>query len=104
MPDDYQILIPPSFQALYTDRRQRLSVPLATLRERYELCEDLAQQLVDTAQHLHRDLEVAVDEVLAQLRLGLSGPEAVLSVDEVGWVLRRLAELMDWTLPAPMSR
>ena len=46
MSDDYQIHIPPSFFALYTDARQRLAEPIATVRERYEVCEDLANHLV----------------------------------------------------------
>lgn len=51
--DDYQIDIPPSFFAVYTDARQRLSEPIAVVRSRYEVCEDLANHLVQHAQVLH---------------------------------------------------
>ena len=49
MSDEYQIEIPPSFTALYSDARHRLTVPLRTLRDRYEVCEDLAQHLTHNA-------------------------------------------------------
>ena len=47
--DDNQILIPPSFVALYSDARQRLQLPRSELQARYELCEDLACTLVEQA-------------------------------------------------------
>jgi hypothetical protein len=99
MSDEYQIEVPPSFQALYTDARRRLTVPLAALRARYEVCEDLAQQLVDSAQHIHHDLGVAQDEVLHRLHAGLADPEAGLAPQEPRWVLRRLIELANWPVP-----
>lgn len=99
MPDDYQIHVPASFHALYADRRQRLQVPLTQLRQRYELCEDLAQQLVDAARALHFDRDVPPDEVLMQLHAGLCSPDSGLSGSEAMWVVRRLAELLEWTLP-----
>ena len=45
--DDNQIIVPPSFIALFSDARQRLREPAAQVRQRYELCEDLACQLVE---------------------------------------------------------
>ncbi len=96
MTDDYQILIPPSFTALYADAAGRLTVKLPTLRERYDLCEDMAAQLVDFARNVHHDLGVAEDEVLARCRRGLLAPPAQVSPREARWVERRLAELLDW--------
>jgi hypothetical protein len=96
MSDEYQIHVPPSFTALYSDTRQRLSVPLAQLRARYELCEDLAQQLVDHSQHVHHDLGVSQDEVLARSYAGLCSADSGVSGAEAGWVVRRLAELLGW--------
>jgi hypothetical protein len=99
MSDEYQIEVPPSFQAVHSDARRRLTVTLAHLRARYEVCEDLAQQLVDSAQHIHHDLGVAQDDVLHRLHAGLADPEAGLEPGEPRWVLRRLVELANWPVP-----
>jgi hypothetical protein len=96
MSDEYQVLIPPSFIELYTDRRRRLTVTLQTLRERYDLCEDLASQLVDFARGVHHDLGVSEDEVLARCRRGLLTEPVQVEPGEAAWVERRLAELLGW--------
>ena len=97
MTEDNQILIPESFRDLYTDqRRHRLTLALAELRSRYEVCEDLAQQLIDSARHIHFDLGVSEDEVLARIETGLQAPESGLTPQEGVWVARRLAELLEW--------
>ena len=96
MSDEYQIDVPPSFYALYTDARQRLTVPLRTVRDRYEACEDLANHLVDHARTLLFQLGVAEDDVLERCLLGLRSPGSGVSADEAGWVVHRLAELLGW--------
>lgn len=96
MSDEYQVVIPPSFIELYTDRRRRLTVTLQTLRERYDLCEDLANQLVDFARGVHHDLGVSEDEVLARCRQGLLEEPVQVERAEAVWVERRLAELLGW--------
>jgi hypothetical protein len=101
MSDDYQVFIPPSFTALYSDRAGRLAVKLPVLRERYDLCEDLAAQLVEFASSVHHDLGVSEDEVLARCRQGLLAAPAQVSPDEARWVERRLAELLGWPWIAP---
>ena len=96
MSDDYQIHIPPSFFALYTDARQRLAEPIATVRERYEVCEDLANHLVAHAQVLNHVEVPSEVEILTRIHDGLSTPEAGVSVAEARWIVRRLAELLGW--------
>ena len=99
MSDDHenQILVPESFLDLHRDRhRTRLRTPIAEVRARHEACEDLAQQLVAQAQHIHFDLGVSEDEVLVRIEQGLAQPDAGLSADEAAWVVRRLAELLRW--------
>jgi hypothetical protein len=50
MDDSNQIEVPPSFVALYTARSgDRLTRPPQAVRERYEVCEDLAQMLAEQA-------------------------------------------------------
>lgn len=104
MSDEYQIPIPASFQALHRDARGRLTVPLAEHRARYELCEDMAQMLVDTAQAVHHDQGVAQQQVLDRMAAGLRSPGAGFTDDEAGWVRTWLAELLGWpdaALPVP---
>jgi len=99
MSDDYQIDIPPSFFAIYTDARQRLSEPLATVRARYEVCEDLANHLVQHAQLLHHVEVPSEEEILLRIHAGLDSPESGVSAAEAGWIVRRLAELLGWNCP-----
>lgn len=100
MSDDCQIHIPPSFFALHTDARHRLSVPLAEVRARYEICEDLAQHLVDHGKTMEHGMGLSEDEVLRRCRAGLLSPDAGVSSHEATWVVRRLAELLGWECPA----
>jgi len=101
MSDDYQILIPPSFHAVHADARGRLQLPLAEFRARYELCEDLAQMLVERAQTIRFELGVTEADVLQRVGQGLL--DAGLQGGEPAWVLRRLAELLDWPWQADTS-
>ena len=94
--DEYQIPIPASFHALYADARGRLTEPLALFRDRYELCEDMAQMLVEHSQSIHHDQGVAEDLVLLRTRLGLEQDESGFSAAEAAWVVTRLAELLGW--------
>jgi hypothetical protein len=91
-----QILIPEAFRALYTDRRGRLTVSREALAARAELCEDLAQQLQETARQLHYDRGVAEDAVLERLHATLAHPDAGLPAAELPWLIGRIAELLDW--------
>ncbi len=96
MSDEYQIPIPPSFHAVHADARGRLLMPLLEFRARYELCEDLAQALVERAQALRYDLGVTETDVLQRIGQGLQPPGSGLGQTEAGWVRRRLAELLAW--------
>ncbi len=96
MSDDYQIHIPPSFEAVHADARGRLGVTKETFRARYELCEDMAQMLVDPSQALHHDQGVSEDLILGRTQDGLATPESGFSAAEAVWVATRLAELLGW--------
>lgn len=98
--EESQIHVPPSFVAIYSDARGRLSVTRATLAQRCELCEDLAQALVDVASLQSHGGTVSEEAVLANCHAGLLQPESGLSSLEAGWVLCRLAELLNWPSPA----
>lgn len=100
MHDDSQLILPPSFVALFVPPGQvRPRLTLHELVKRYEICEDLAQALTEQARNLQHRLGITEDLVLAQCLQGLSGEDSVLHVCEAHWVICRLAELLDWPLP-----
>lgn len=101
MTDDYQIDIPPSFFALYTDAQgRRLREPIGTVRARYEVCEDLAAHLVEHARVLAHVEVPSEDEVLHRIHAGLRSPESGVSTDEARWIVLRLSELLGWQMPS----
>lgn len=100
MSDDYQIDIPPSFFALFSDPvRQRLREPIGVVRARYEVCEDLATALVEQARILAHVEVPSEDEVLRRIHAGLRSAGSGVSPDEARWVVLRLAELLGWQTP-----
>ncbi|MBL0421491.1 hypothetical protein JI739_14125 [Ramlibacter sp. AW1] len=104
MDDPNQIDVPPSFIALYTTPSgQRLLQPIAFVRERYELCEDLAQLLTQRAAAIQFGSHRSPAEVLGQMGATLAAGESPVQPAEAAWVISRLAELLDWPAPAPAS-
>lgn len=103
MHDDNQILIPDSFVALCTDARGRLRTPVQQLRERYELCEDLACHLVAQAQQLLHGAVPSEAQVLLRIYQGLSTPGSGCNASEARWITLRLAELLQWECPLLVS-
>lgn len=100
MSDDYQIEIPQSFLALFTDPgRTKPNAPRAEVAARYELCEDLANLLTQTAADMQFSLGIAESDVLQRVHQGLLGDAAVVTPAEAQWVVCRLAELSNWELP-----
>ena len=96
MSDEYQIHIPPSFEAVHADARGRLTLRRDDFRQRYELSEDMAQMLVEHSQALHHDQGVAEDDILARTGAGLASAGSGFSTLEAAWVVTRLAELLGW--------
>lgn len=95
-----QIEIPPSFVALYSDAQQRLLVPPEQLRLRYEVCEDLAQHLAGPAQSMfdaagRTSPDKGID-IQRRILKGLLSGESGIDGREACWVVRRLAELLEW--------
>ena len=101
MSDESQIEIPPSFLELYlAPGRQKPSLPRAELAERYELSEDMAQMLTDTARQMEFSLGITETDVLTRCLQGLQVEPAVVTAAESIWVVTRLAELLNWPAPA----
>ncbi|QIL44583.1 hypothetical protein G7045_10080 [Acidovorax sp. HDW3] len=97
--DENQILVPPSFVALYSNPQGRLQCRPDALRARYELCEDLASALVEQAQQLYHGPCPSEPQVLLSLHQALAAPEAGLTPAEARWCIQRLAELLAWPCP-----
>lgn len=101
MSADSQIFIPPSFIALYSDARGRLRGTPAELAARYELCEDLANHLVEQAQLLYHGAGAPSEgDILLGIHAGLAAPEAGFPDGQADWIVLRLAELLGWRAPA----
>jgi len=100
MDDDNQIHVPPSFMAVYSDARGRLTERADVVRARYELCEDLAGHLVEQAQTLYHVQAPSEAEILQRIHAGLASAESGVSAAEATWIATRLAELLNWPCPA----
>ena len=98
-----QLPLPPSFVALFVPPgRTRPSASREHMLGRHELCEDLAQALVERARMLLLQLGVAEEDVLERVRAGLAEAGSGLEPREANWVACRLAELLGWPMPPAM--
>ena len=97
MYEEYQIEIPQSFMALFVEPgRQKPNASRDVVATRYELCEDMANMLTETARNMYLNLGITEDDVLIQCYCGLTGEGAVVTQLEARWVTHRLAELLEW--------
>lgn len=101
MSHEFQIHIPPSFMALYVPPGKiKPSLGQREMAARYELCEDMAQLLTEQAANLQFQLGITEDLALERCLQGLLATPDVLIESEARWVVCRLAELLNWPLPA----
>ncbi len=97
MDDSSQIIIPPSFTALYVPPgKTRPTETHAHIAQRYELCEDMAHMLCESAAEQQFKTGAAPQALLAWMERGLLGEGAVLEAAEARWVVLRIAELLHW--------
>ncbi len=96
MDDANQIEVPASFTALFATPSGRLTEPMHHVRERYELCEDLAQMLTEQAGTLQFKTGLPEAALLRNLQTGLREGEVPLPPAQAQWVVTRLAELLGW--------
>jgi hypothetical protein len=98
MSEESQIVVPQSFIDLYMEAgRIKPTAPRDEIAQRYELCEDLATALTETARTILWQHGVTEQDVLERVHAGLAAPQAGLSAAEAVWVTRRLAELLEWS-------
>ncbi len=99
--DGSQILIPPSFSSLFVPPgRLKPALGAREMAARYELCEDMAQLLTEQAAQQQFQLGITEDLALDRCLQGLLSTPDVVSEAEARWVVCRLAELLNWPLPA----
>ena len=97
MSDENQIVVPPSFIALYVEPgRVKPNALRHEIAARYEFCEDLAQMLTEQAMDKRWQLSITEDDVLQRMLGGLQAGDSVVNETEALWVVTRLAELLDW--------
>jgi hypothetical protein len=97
MSDESQIVVPPSFIALFVEPgRSRPGAPRQEIAARHEFCEDLAQMLTEQAQDKRWQLGVDETTVLERMLAGLRAEGSGVSAAEAQWVITRLAELLEW--------
>jgi hypothetical protein len=100
MSDENQIVVPPSFIALFVPAgRVKPTESREFIAQRHELCEDMACMLTETAQTQLWSLGITEHDVLERVHRGLLGGTAGLSGAEAGWITHRLAELLEWEDP-----
>ncbi len=84
MSEGSQILVPPSFTALFVPPgRIKPTESYAVIEQRYELCEDFAQMLVDQARAKHWELGITEADVLE--RCLTSRPPACRRPSAASW-------------------
>lgn len=101
MQDESQIVVPPSFIALYlAPGRTKPNASRDEIAARHEFCEDLATMLVDHARTKLWELGVTEADVLERMHRGLTADPSAVGQSEAGWVIHRLAELLGWDFAA----
>ena len=101
MSNDPQLEIPPSVIALFIKPGQaKPSATFAHVVRRYDTCEDLANLLTDHAHSQQFKQGGHTDNVLLQCMAGLLRDNSGVNAAEARWVVFRLAELLNWPVPA----
>jgi len=105
MSDGNQIIIPPSFIALFVaPGRTKPSATREHIYARYDLCEDLANLLTEQATNKLWELGITEADVLQRIHQGLGDVAIGLSAAEAQWVIYRLAEVLGWQDTYPRSQ
>ncbi|MEN9903792.1 MAG: hypothetical protein RLZZ555_357 [Pseudomonadota bacterium] len=96
-----QIVLPESFVALFVPPGKLKPVePYEVIAQRHELCEDMAQLLTEQAGQLQWQLGLHESDILARIHAGIAGGETGVSAAEAAWIIKRMAELLDWPWPS----
>ncbi len=97
MSDVNQIVVPPSFVALFVPPgRSKPTASREDIAARYEFCEDLASMLTEHASSKLWELGITEADMLERMHRGLVSGDMTLEPLEAQWVICRLAELLGW--------
>ena len=86
--------------ATFDVRDQRPHAARDFVTGRYHLCQAMVQQMLEPARTLHFEQNIREDRVLLQCYQHLLDGVSDLSQREAVWVVRRMAEALDWDCPA----
>jgi len=104
MTDENQTVVPPAFIALFVPSgRVKPTLPREEIAARHEFCDDLAAVLTEHARTQQWQLGVTEGDVLERMHIALCNGEAGVSAAEAGWVVGRLAEMLDWPVWQPAA-
>ena len=96
--DHNQTLVPESFLAIHS-RHGRALRPRAEIEARYQLCEDVALHAAAFLAARHQESD-DTSGALRRCHDGLRADSEAFAVAEAAWVVRRVAELQEWSAPA----
>lgn len=102
--------VPDAFVALHTEPgRAKPSLSRSELLERYTLCEDMAQMLAEHAATLQFSHDLSEAETLRRMLQGLLARGELAQAGQLRpmealWVVCRLAESLNWPLPALLAQ
>lgn len=100
MYEENQSFVPESFLKLFIKPGQfKPSLPRNELTQRYELCEDMANMLMDPVSTQQFQLGIDESDALEKSWHGLLESPLLLHREEAFWVVCRLAELLSWPIP-----
>lgn len=80
--------------------RSKPSASREEVTRRHEFCDDLANLLTEPAADKLWQLGVTQSDVLERMHRGLISDQATVTPAEAQWVIRRLAELLNWEAPS----
>ena len=96
MSHDALLEIPKSFTVLYSDvAPQSRYAPRDLVAIRYKVCEEMTEMLMEIAQYMLTSLGFPKEDVLARCQRGLNKRGSAVTEYESGWVISRLAELLN---------
>lgn len=98
-------LHPLASMATFDVRDQRPNAARDFVTGRYHLCLAMVHQMLEPARTLHFEQNIREDHVLLQCYQHLLDGVSDLSQREAAWVVRRMADTLDWDCPAlPLPR
>ncbi|WPB59033.1 ATPase with chaperone activity [Xylophilus sp. GOD-11R] len=103
MEDTNRIPIPDSFMALYV-RHGRPTHRQEEVEARLEFCEDLSTQVAELCRTVQFSGDLSESAALRKCLDGLLTPPASVSPGEARWVMCRVAEQLEWEIPAWLTQ